>query len=47
LKSADVVRTTDRWFAPNGGVVREAYEETVKVFGIVVERTGETFEAVE
>lgn len=44
LKSADVVRTTDRWFVPAQGMVREVYEETVKVFGVVVERTGETFE---
>jgi len=47
LKSADVVRTTDRWFAPGAGMVREAYEETVKVFGVLVERSAEVFAATE
>jgi hypothetical protein len=43
LKSADVVRTTDRWFVPGEGLAREHYEESVKVLGVMVERTSETF----
>lgn len=43
LQSADVTRTTDRWVAPGFGLVVEQYEESVKVFGVVVEKTAETF----
>lgn len=45
LQSADVVRTTDRWFVRGEGMSRERYEETVKALGLIIERSAETFSA--
>lgn len=41
LKAAAIVRTTDRWYVPGTGVVRERYEETVKILGVTSEETGQ------
>jgi len=43
LKNARIVRTTDRWHIPGVGPVMEHFDEEVRVFGLVVERTSQTF----
>lgn len=42
LQNAKVQRITDRWHVPDRGVVMETFEEQVRVFGLVVERTSQT-----
>ncbi len=43
LKNARILRTTDRWHVPGVGPVMEHFNEEVRVFGLVVERTSQTF----
>jgi len=43
LKNARIVRTTDRWHIPGVGPVMEHFEEEVRVLGLIVERTSQTF----
>lgn len=39
LGTATAVRTTDRWFAPEVGLVAERWTEEVRVLGVVVDRS--------
>lgn len=39
FSAATAVRTIDRWYAKNRGLIAERWEEEVTVFGVVVERS--------
>lgn len=39
FSSATAVRTIDRWFAPNAGLIAETWSEEVRALGIVIERS--------
>lgn len=43
LRRARIVRTTQRWHVAGFGPVLEQFEEEVRAFGLVVERTRQTF----
>ena len=42
LNVSKSTRETRRWYAPDGGLLLERWEETVRVLGIVVERSART-----
>lgn len=48
LSAARSRRETVRWFAPGGEfrLVRERFEETIRVFGVIIESTEQTLEPV-
>lgn len=43
LRNARIIRTTDRWHIPGVGPVMEHFDEEVRAFGLVIERTSQTF----
>jgi len=44
LTAARSRRTTTRWFHPDHGLLRERFEEQVRVLGVIIESSGQTME---